>query len=263
VTEIDQQLAATREWIEHLPRAVATQAAALARLLDAVEAERRVRAFSMEGSMARGRADELSDLDTRIWVADDEFDSMLADLPSLARIVGTTIDILFETPGSPFLFVQYVDGTQLELLALRTSEASGRNDGELVLLDRDGLLRDHEEPTPPSGLDLWLGWAWMRLFDLDKHLRRGSLWRALLKLEEARTMLLRHHAAATGVPEPELGLTSILDFDGTLPPRLEETVARLDAADLRRAACVCADLLVEYERRPFAEFVRARLGESG
>ena len=259
MTDIDQQLSTTRDWIEHLPRTVATQAAALTRLLGAVAAEERIRAFSMEGSMARGRADELSDLDTLLWVADDEFASLLADLPDLARRVGTPIDILFETPGSPFLFVQYVDGVQLELLAVRASEANGRNDGEVVLLDRDGLLQEPREVTPPWGVDLWLGWAWMRLFDLDKHLRRGELWRALVKLEEARTLLLRHHAAAAGIPEPELGLTSILNFEGNLPDRLEETVARLDAADLRRAACVCADLLDEYGQRPFGAFVRARL----
>lgn len=261
MTEFEEQLAATREWIEQLPRAVATQAAALARLLDAVEAESRVRALSMEGSMAGGRADQLSDLDTRLWVADDHFKSMLADLPALARSIGTPIDILFETPGSPFLFVQYVDGVQLELLALRTSEANGRAEGERVLLDRDDLLQDLQEPTSPWGVDLWLSWGWMRLFDLDKHLRRGSLWRALLKLQDSRTMLLRHHAAANGIPEPELGLTSILNFDGRMPARLEETVAGLDAADIRRAARVCADLLAEYEQRPFGEFVRARLAE--
>ena len=183
---------------------------------------------------------------------------MLADLPSFARAVGVPLDILFETPGSHFLFVQYVDGVQLELLALRTSEATGAVSGELVLIDRDGRLRGVDETPPPWDMNLWLGWAWMRLFDVEKYLRRGVLWRALIKLEEAR-MLLRHHAATTGIPEPQLGLTSILNFHGTLPTRLDETVAALDAVDLRRAACACAELLATYERRPFGDLVQARL----
>jgi predicted nucleotidyltransferase len=240
-----------------------TQAAALLRLLDAVHGDQRVRAFSLGGSMARGRADELSDLDTRVWVADDVFDSMLADLPSLARAVGMPLDILFETPGSPFLFVQYVDGVQLELLAVRASEVSEGVTGHVVLLDRDGLLDDAPEPPPPWGVDLWVGWAWMRLFDLDKYLRRGEIWRAFIQLQEIRNLLLRHHAATTEIPEPELGLTSILNFNGSLPARLEETVAELDAADLRRAASVCAQLLAGYERRPFGDFVQARLASRG
>jgi hypothetical protein len=99
----------------------------------------------------------------------------------------------------------------------------------------------------------------MALYDVDKYLRRGSLWEALTKLEEARRLLLRHHAAETGVLDPEYGVTSILDFDGTLPERLEETVARLDAGELRRAALACAELLAAYGRRPFAELVLSRL----
>ena len=261
MTEIPyhRQLADAREWINGLPRDVAAQAGVLTRLLERADEDKRIRAVSLEGSLARGGADELSDLDTRIWVADDEFDSMLADLPSFARAVGVPLDILFETPGSHFLFVQYVDGVQLELLALRTSEATGAVSGELVLIDRDGRLRGVEVTPPLWDMNLWLGWAWMRLFDVEKYLRRAVLWRALIKLEEARTLLLRHHAATTGIPEPQLGLTSILNFHGTLPLRLEETVAGLDAADLRRAAYVCAELLATYERRPFGDLVQARL----
>ena len=229
------------------------------RLLEAVEADPRLRALELKGSMARGAADEHSDLDTRVWIDDGEFDAALADLPALVRAVGTPLDVLFERPGSPFLFVQFADGVQLELLARRASEAKGRLPGEVVLLDRDGLLEDEYEPAPPWEIDKWSGWAWMALFDLDKYLRRGSLWEALTKLEEARGLLLRHHAAETGVPDPEFGLTSILDFDGSLPERLEETVAGLDADELRRAGYVCAELLAAYERRPFGDLVIDRL----
>ncbi|HZC28594.1 MAG TPA: nucleotidyltransferase domain-containing protein, partial [Gaiellaceae bacterium] len=71
------------------------------RLLDAVEADPRIRALRVRGSIACGTADELSDVDTRIWVSDDEYEAALADLPALVRSVGPVLDILFETPGSP------------------------------------------------------------------------------------------------------------------------------------------------------------------
>jgi predicted nucleotidyltransferase len=229
------------------------------RLLEAVEADQRLRALQIRGSVARGVADEHSDLDTCVWIADDEYEAALGDLPALARAVGTPLDILFETPGSPYLFVQFVDGVQLELSTRRASEAKGWIAGVVVLLDRDGLLQHRYEPAAAWDVRLWLGWAWMHLFDVDKYLRRGSLWEALIKLEEARALLLRHHAAETGVTDPEFGITSILDFGGTLPDRLEETVAGLDADDLRRAACACAELLATYEQRPFADFVLGRL----
>jgi len=248
-----------RAWIDRLPERVAPQAAVLGRLLDAVEADPRIWALELKGSVARGTADEPSDLDTRVLVGDEAYDGVLADLPALVRNIGPTIDILFERPGSPFLFVQFANGVQLELPARRTSESWGRRPGWVVLLDRDGLLEHECETEPPWQVDVWAGWAWMRLYDLDKYLRRGSLWEALVKLEEARAFLVRHHAAQTGVPEPEFGVTSIVDFGGSLPPRLEETVAALDDADLRRAAYVCAELLAESDPRPFADFVLARL----
>lgn len=53
-----------RAWIDLLPQRVAPQAALLMRLLEAVEADQRVRALEIKGSMARGTADEYSDLDT-------------------------------------------------------------------------------------------------------------------------------------------------------------------------------------------------------
>jgi predicted nucleotidyltransferase len=254
---------AARQWIATLPAAVAAQAAVLARLLDAADADVRIRGLQLKGSLARGAADEYSDVDARLWVADEGYAQMLRDLPSLARGLGETLDILFETPASPFLFVQFVDGVQLELATWRASDAKGSFAGEVVLLDRDGCLAGSSVPAPPWDVRLWVGWAWMRLFDVDKYLRRGSLWEALLKLEEARVLLLQHHAAEHGLRDPQLGLTSILDFDGPLPARLEETVARLDATDLRRAAHVCAQLLVVHDRRPFGDYVLDRLAAGG
>ena len=57
----------------------------------------------------------------------------------------------------------------------------------------------------------------------------------------------------------EYGITSILDHGGRLPEGLESTVAGLNAAEIRRAAFACAELLATYDQRPFADFVRSRL----
>ncbi|HEX6679301.1 MAG TPA: nucleotidyltransferase domain-containing protein [Gaiellaceae bacterium] len=242
---------------------IAPQAAVLLRLLDAVEADPRIRAFRVRGSVARGTADEYSDLDTRIWISDDEYEAALADLPGLVRSIGPVLDILFETPGSPYLFVQFADGVQLELSSGRLSEGSGRDHGVVVLLDRDGLWDRPYESAPAWDQDLWLGWAWMALSDVDKFLRRDSLWEALSTLEKARSLLIRHHAAETGMKEPEYGITSILDYGGPLPDGLDATVAKLDATDIRRAANACARLLAAYGEGPFADFVMSRLARPG
>lgn len=233
----------------------------LLRLLEAAEADPRIRALQVRGSIARGAADELSDLDTLLRIRDDEYDVALRDMPALVRSLGPTLDVLFETPGSPYLFVQLADGVQLELACRRASEARGLAPGVVVLLDRDGLLTRPYEPEPPWDRELWPGWAWMALFDVDKHLRRDSLWEALTALEKARSLLLRHHAALSGVRDPEVGLTSLLDVGAALPDRLDETAAGLDAEAIRRAACACAEILATYEQRPFGDLVLARLGQ--
>ena len=159
-----------RAWINSLPRVVAPQAAVLLRLLDSTAADPRVRALRVRGSLARGTADQYSDLDTRIWISDDEYEATLAHLPSLVRSIGPTLDILFETPGSPYLFVQFADGVQLELSSGRASEASGRDHGVVVLLDRDGLWDQPHQRAPVWDQNLWLGWPWIALFDIDKYL---------------------------------------------------------------------------------------------
>jgi predicted nucleotidyltransferase len=249
-----------REWIGRLPSHVARQANVLERLLDFAEDDQRVRAVRMRGSIARSTADEFSDLDTRMWISDGAYEATLADLAAVVRSFAPTLDVLFETPGSPYLFVQYANGVQLELSTAQASDPSGRDRGVVVLLDRDGLWDQPYEESPPGWDEkLWLGWGWMALADVDKYLRRGSLWEALTALEKARSLLLRHHAAETGMRDPAYGLTSILDYGGYLPPRLETTVAGLEAAGIRRAAQACAELFTAYGRPPFADYVLARL----
>jgi hypothetical protein len=45
-------------------------------------------------------------------------------------------------------------------------------------------------------------------------------------------------------------------------PAARGSTVGLDPAELRRAAVACAELLAEYEQRPFGDFVLARLRES-
>lgn len=247
-------------WIDDLPERLSLQARALRGLFDALRDDERVRAFRVRGSLARGTADRYSDVDVKVWVRDADYPAFLDDLPAIVRTVGPTLDILFETPGSPFLFVQFDDGVQLELSTGPAGEAAGRDQG-VVLLDRDGIFQLAPDEARPWDQDLWLGWAWMSLSSVDKYLRRASLWEALAALERARTMLLRHHAAVLGLRDPQYGLASILDHGGTLPLDLEATVTTLDAAAIRRAAQTCGRLLTAYGERPFTTLVLQRLSE--
>ena len=90
----------------------------------------------------------------------------------------------------------------------------------------------------------WAFHGWCALADVGKYLRRGSVWEALIQLNEARDQLWRLHAVAGGVPDPQFGLTSILDFSPeTIMPGMAATVADLDPARLVSAARHLANLL--------------------
>lgn len=250
---------APRVWVAALPDRLERQRTILGRLVETVAADERIRALRIGGSIARGTADDHSDLDTRVWLLDGQYDAALADLPALIRSVAEPLDVLFDTADLPYLFVQYTNGVQLEMSIERASDADGRLADWVVLLDRDGLL-DHERPRPDAwDRGLWQDFAWMKLSDADKYLRRGSIWEALTALEEARARLVRHHADAIGTRDPQFGFTSIVDYGGTVPPGLERTVAGLDADEIRAAALACAELLAGYGRRPFGDDVLHRL----
>jgi hypothetical protein len=90
----------------------------------------------------------------------------------------------------------------------------------------------------------WAFQGWCALIDVDKYLRRGSLWAAHSRLHEARHRVWALWAAAHGALYPWHGLSQVLDHDpGNLPPGIESTVAGFDAPGLLRAARASAKVL--------------------
>jgi hypothetical protein len=253
-----------RAWIDGLPPELARQADLLRALLDAVERDERFRAVEVGCSLGRGNADALSDVDVGLWIADDGWDEALAAVESLMNGLGSAVDAFaVDRPWGRWFFVEYDDGAQLDLAAQRASAAKGRMADTVALLDREGLLAEPYEPSSyradENALREWNFDAWFALANLDKYLRRGSLWEARASLEAARASLLSLHAAAHDVPSPVFGLTSVLDTNVPLPHGLEQTLAGLDAVEIRRAALALADLLEEHDPPPRAARIRARL----
>jgi hypothetical protein len=254
--------------VEALPPQLSRQRGLLERLLDRVEPDKRFRAMELQCSLARGAADELSDIDAGLYAADDAWEAAVEAVPELVRAVGATVDVLEQAAQeAPYFFVQYEDGTQLDLVVMRASRPKGRVPGAVVLLDRDGLFAEPWEPATLRATEgdvrEWTFQAWLALANFAKYLQRESLWEARSQLEEARANLLRLHAVRVSARYPAFGLTSLLDeSEPDLPAGLETTVATLDAADLRRAATALAGLLEAYDPPPLAGFVRARLAEA-
>ena len=233
-----------REWIGRLPDELAGQRAILLGLLDWSGRDERVRWLCVACSVGRGAADRLSDLDLGMAVTSDDFETAVAavheavdGLAGLVESYQHKIDGL-ATPHWR-IFAQYTNRCQVDLVVIPATEAFGAVKDEVVLYDPDDLRTATFEPRAVTSAQVrdWAFNGWARLADVGKYLRRGSAWEALEGLHQARAEYWRLLATAHVVPNPQYGITSLLDFAADqVPAPMAETVSDLDLARLLAAA---------------------------
>jgi len=242
-----------RAWIDRLPEELARQRALLLGLLRACESDKRIRWLVVACSVGRGAADALSDLDLGMGVTDDEFEAALPDIRRVVDGLGDLVESYHHRlPGLTIaherIFAQYADRCQVDLVVFPATHPIGQVLDEVVLYDPQGLAVASFEPEPVTAEQAreWAFGGWCALIDLGKYLRRGSPWEALQRLYEAQAQLWRLWAACFEVPNPQYGLTSILDFaPERLPPRMQRTVSDLDPGRLLAAGQNLAEQLTE------------------
>jgi hypothetical protein len=233
-----------RDWIDDLPSDLDGQKAIMRRLLDACEADERIRWLGIACSLGRDAADSLSDLDMALGVRDADLDASLPDIRTvadgLAELVESYQHRLPQVTGPhERIFVQYADRCQLDLVVFPASTDIGKVRNAVVLYDPDNqiVLSPPAAEVSPQDIREWAFHGWCALADFGKYLRRRSLWEALGRLNEARDQFWRLWAVAQGVPDAVYGLTSVLDYaPGAVPEEVSGTVADLDAARLLAAA---------------------------
>lgn len=254
-------------FLDTMPESCARQRDLLRRLLAVLSADPAWRWLELSCSLARGAGDELSDVDCGAGAAESAWPDVLSTVPDMVGGFGDVLDLLDQTFGTSgrHFFVQYADGLQLSFVALPASGRPGLPPQSVELLDKDGQLATPWEPATysasPADVREWAFLGWIALADLVKYLRRGSLWEAYTRLDEARTQAFRVDAGLNGAAYPSFGLTSILDSaELKVPARAENTVAGLDPEALRAAARVCAEMLRKYESPlPMADYVESLL----
>ncbi len=236
-------------FVDSMP--VSRQRDLLRRLLDVLEPDPVWRWFELSCSLARGAGDDLSDVDCGAGAL--PLEAGLSTVEGVARGLGDVVDVMHQPFGDQarHTFVQYADGVQLSLVVFEASARPGLPPGSVALFDKDGQLARPWQPSvfeaSPDQVREWTFLGWIALADLAKYLRRGSVWEAHARLEEARTQLLRVWAAGHGVEFPSYGLTSILDSASVdLPSGVERTVAGLEPSALLAAARACATLLRQH-----------------
>jgi hypothetical protein len=256
-------------WIEQLPDDMAGQRMLLRGLVSLCEAEESIRWLVIGCSLGRGAGDHLSDLDVAIGVRDDDFAAAVPKIHLTVDGLGELVDSYeHQLPGVTGahvrIFAQYSDRSQIDLVVFPASRGANAFAGAVVLYDSDAMIvtREYREPPTPAQVREWAFHGWCALADVGKYLRRGSAWEALLQLNNARDQLWRLKAVADGVPDPEFGVISILDFaPETIAPGMAATVADLDLTRLVSAARQLANLLDQFGQQLPAEH-RAALPEA-
>jgi len=245
------------DWIDDLPPELAAQRGLLRGLLALCNADDRISWLVIGCSLARGAGDRLSDLDMAMGIRDKDFEAARPDLRRAVDGLGELVESYYHqlpglTQAHERIFAQFADRSQVDLVLFPASVPGGSVPNVVALYDPDDrlVIAGERKPVTSGQIREWAFGGWCALADLGKYLRRGSTWEALARLNEARAQLWQLWAATLDVPDPQYGLTSILDFaPGQVPASFEGTVADLDPGRLLDAARRVAALLHEAGER--------------
>ena len=245
------------DWIDDLPPELAGQRALLRGLLALCDADDRISWLVIGCSLARGAGDRLSDLDMAMGIRDEDFEAARPGLRGAVDGLGELVESYYHqlpglTQAHERIFAQFADRSQVDLVLFPASVPGGSVPNVVALYDPDDRLVIAGDPKPVTSGQIreWAFGGWCALADLGKYLRRGSTWEALARLNEARAHFWQLWAVTLDLPDPQYGLTSILDFaPGQVPASFEGTVADLDPGRLLDAARRVAALLNEAGER--------------
>ena len=227
------------------------------------ERDPRVRALLLKGSLARGDADEYSDVDFLVVAQPGRLQALWAARRSIAEGLGGWLGGFDEVAWqAPHTFIGFCDGPVKVDFFFQEGESDPDpwlRDGVRSLVDPEGLaerLRSPPaaEPAPPDLADFDVH-AWDWLWAMHLKLRRpGHEWLVYVELVKfVETMLLTAFGALA--PEPWRGVLRVeerlpLDAQSELRRALP---ARPEEAELRRAVREAVDSYLALRPRLAAE----------
>jgi hypothetical protein len=213
------------------------------------EADERVRALLLKGSLGRHQGDERSDLDLLVVTAAGRLEELWAERERTAERLGRWLDGFDEVAWqAPHTYIGFYDGPVKVDFFYQEAEPQADpwlRDGFARLAGPEELVRSLEdrlarEPVPPD-LDHFDAHAWDWLWWMDVKLARGGQsWLVHIELVKfVETMLLGGHNALTDEPwrgashvERRLGADLQAELEAALPgaPEPEELSRALATA---------------------------------
>jgi predicted nucleotidyltransferase len=217
----------------------------IARFAQACGADDRIVAVFVGGSVARGEADEHSDVDLCLVAADGAVNEVYADRAAIAACLGTPLFAEDWGDRNPEMFVILDDGTDVELVFTSESRVQELEVGPIrPVLDRSGFLDDLVLPIrEPAAEDLagelrgLLAWFWHEVSHFIKAVGRGQLWWAAGEIEALRAQCVNVARIEQGVASSDEPYFKV-DAEAWTEPLepLRSTFVPLDAEAMVRAA---------------------------
>jgi hypothetical protein len=227
------------------------------------ERDPRVRALLLKGSLARGEADERSDVDFLVIAQPGRLGELWAARREIAEGRGGWLGGFDEVAWqAPDTYIGFCDGPVKVDFFFQEGEPAvdpWLRDGVRALVDPEGLVDTlrtalRAEPAPPDLTDFDVhAWDWLWAAKL-KLRRPGHEWLVYFELVKfVETMLLTGFSALG--PEPWRG---VLRMEDRLPATAREELRRAlpaapDEPELRRALSAALDSYVALRARLAAE----------
>jgi hypothetical protein len=271
---------AERSWLEDLPEALTGHVEMLRAILNAVQDDPRMRALQVQGSIGRGTADRLSDLDVGVVVADSAWPAVADDVPRLVSSFGEVVDSYYQLLPGPLApqqfrgWAQFADGVQLDLLLLPSSRQLGSGLDGRTLYDPDQILLETDHPERIAGpveMSKWSFLCWGALAEVAKFLERRLPVAAAEWMSPARQATISAWGAAHGLDYSAYAnvVAGRLGISCPWPDGLEKTYPRPELDSVMKAALALAELQSRVDRmldlrlgirpRPLAAWVTVEL----
>lgn len=221
----------------------------LSRFLSACHSTPHILAATLYGSHAGGAADEWSDLDIGVVIADDACDDFMANREAFVRQLGEPLFIEdFDIPGIVFFIL--ADGTEGELSIDRASDFTEPHGPWRALVDKTGILDSARNGVsgrnPVSNIDQietlrrQVMWFWHDLSHFITAMGRGQLWWAAGQLEILRRICVNLARLRHDFADAEVGDDPYFKLDKALPAEalapLQATFVPLDRVAMPAAA---------------------------
>jgi predicted nucleotidyltransferase len=226
------------------------------RFVKACQADERVVAAFLGGSVAKGYADAYSDVDLCVITTDGSFEDFYQARESFLRALGELVFLEdFGTPNTVFYI--FADDTEGELNFYSESRLNEIHSGPFrTLLDKKAILEGavfaEGEPSSANQVEKvrrQVQWFWHELSHFITAMQRGQIWWAQGQLEALRSICVNLARLRHNILDADVGEEPYFKIEKVMPVKqlslLKETFCPLEKEEMLKAGLILVRFYLE------------------